>query len=79
MTSVIATEPSTGQKVQVSTKGFPDGTMLSDDPRVALVLRSDDGKYVHGHFELDVTSANILGEELRRAAEKANNQEETNS
>ena len=52
------------------------GTVLGgDDPRVVIVLLSDEGRYA-GHLELSPEGAQIAGDELRKAAEAATNKED---
>lgn len=77
MTQVNATT-NTGDLLSLKFQAADAGTILSgDDPRVAIVLLSQDGKYA-GHLELSPEGAQIAGDELRKAAEKAATNEEDN-
>lgn len=75
MTQVNATT-NTGDHVSLKFQAADAGTVLSgDDPRVVIVLLSEDGKYA-GHLELSPEGAQIAGDELRKAAEAAAIEEE---
>lgn len=66
----------TGELVSLKIQAADAGTVLSGaDPRVAIVLLSEDGKY-GGHLELSPEGAQITGDELRKAAEAATIEEE---
>lgn len=66
----------TGMHVNLVPRALAEGTILSgEEPRVAIVISSEDGVY-EGHIEVSPEGGNILGEELRKAAEAASKQEE---
>lgn len=75
MSEQVNATTNTGELVQLRPQAADAGTVLSgDDPRVVIVLSSKDGQY-QGHLELSPEGANILGEELRKAAEAATTEE----
>ena len=69
MTEKVQAYDNLSRGLTISARGFPGGTPLIDAPTIVLVLESESG-YL-GHIELAPTSAQILGEEIRRAAEAA--------
>lgn len=70
MSHVRAIEASRDTPVLIEPIPLPGGTALSSRPRVVLVLRSETRDFL-GSMELSPTSAQMLGEELRKAAEAA--------
>ena len=84
MTASVRAADSSGDLVSLQPVPLAHGgiTTGGNSPRVAIVIRSDSG-IIHsnegaymGFLELTAREANILGEELRKAAEKAANNKE---
>lgn len=71
MKRIIVRDPLTGQKLYLRVKGFLRGALVGDNPTVALVLSSQQGENLIGHFEVDPTSAHALSEYIRQEAELA--------
>lgn len=76
MSAYVEFQDNTGKFGELSAKGFPHGTVLGQQPTVILVVHSDNSYEYQGHLELSPEGANILGEELRKAAEVATNKED---
>lgn len=78
MTSVEAADSATGNTVKLAAISLPSGSIrFPAFPIVGLGVYAPDGSLV-GSFELNPMTANILGEELRKAAEVAVKSKEDN-
>jgi len=70
--SYVLGRDSQDHAIRIIPVGMPGGTPINGGsrPAVALVIESEQGEYM-GHMELSPTSAQMLGEEFRKAAEAA--------
>lgn len=65
-----ASDSITGQPLYLEVRSKPEGFLNQDDPTVLVVVRSESYEFMAG-MDLSPEQANVLGEYLRRSAEKA--------